>query len=124
MDKYVDEDELLAGAVSWQRRRKETTSSIASSGREYLGANLRRLRQSAKIVDAWQELLPEEMTEHCSISKIEGGVIEVEVESGAYMHEMRLMSNELVEHLCDVCGQGKVKKIKLVAKKTKEDFQD
>ena len=116
MGKYVDENELLAGAVSWQRRRKETTSSIADSGRRYLGDNLRRLRQSAKIVDAWQELLPEEMASHCGIKKIESGVIEVEVDSGPYLHEMRLMSNELVEHLRDICGQGRIKRIKLIAR--------
>jgi predicted nucleic acid-binding Zn ribbon protein len=116
MDKYVDEDELLRGAVSWQWRKKNRTSSIAESGRQFLGYNLRRLKNSAKIVDAWQELLPEEMKEHCSILKIENGVIEVEVDSGSFMHEMRLMSNELVEHLREICGQGKVKRIKLVAK--------
>jgi hypothetical protein len=116
MDKYIDEDALLKGAVSWQWRKRDRTSSIADSGHSYLGANLRRLKESAKIVDAWQELLPDEMMEHCSISKIKNGVIEVEVDSGAYMHEMRLMSGELVEHLRDICGQGKIKKIKLVAK--------
>ena len=116
MDKYVDEDELLKGATSWQYRRKETTSSIADSGHKYLGFNLRRLKQSAKIVDAWQELLPEEMADHCNIKKIEAGVIEVEVDSGPYLHEMRLMSNELIEHLRDICGRGKIKRIKLVAK--------
>ncbi len=116
MAKYVDEDALLKGAVSWQWRKRDTTSSIADSGHSYLGANLRRLKDSAKIVDAWQELLPDEMMEHCSISKIKNGVIEVEVDSGAFMHEMRLMSSELVEHLRDICGRGKIKKIKLVAK--------
>lgn len=116
MDSYQNEDELLAGATSWQRRRRETTSSIADSGHRYLGFNLRRLKQSAKIVDAWQELVPEEMAAHCSIRKIEGGVIEVEVAPGPYMHEMRLMSSELVSHLRDICGQGKITKIKLVAK--------
>ncbi len=120
MEKYVDEDELLAGAVSWQRRRKETTSSLSDSGRDYLGANLRRLEQSAKIVDAWQGLLPDEMMEHCNISKIEGGVIEVEVDPGPYMHELRLMSGELIEHLRDICGRGKIKKIKLVAKRDQQ----
>jgi len=116
MDKYVDQDELLKGATSWQWRRKETTSSIADSGRKYLGFNLRRLEQSAKIVDAWQELLPEEMAAHCEIKTVKNGIIEVEVDSGAYMHEMRLMSNELVEHLREICGEGKIKKLKLVAK--------
>ena len=114
--RYFDEDALLNGATSWQRRRRETTSSLADSGRKYLGFNIRRLKESAKIVDAWQELLPEEIAGHCNIKKIEAGVIEVEVDSGAYLHEMRLMSNELVEHLRDICGQGKIKRIKLVAK--------
>ena len=99
MDRYVDEDELLAGAVSWQWRKKETTSSLGESGRNYLGRNLRRLEKNAKIVDAWQSLLPEEMNEHCRIGKIEYGVIELEVAPGPYMHEMRLMMGELLEHL-------------------------
>lgn len=116
MKKHIDEDELLAGAVSWQWRRKETTSSIADSGHDYLGHNLRRLKESAKIVDAWQSLLSEDMIEHCDIKKIQNGIIEVEVDSGAYLHEMRLMSTELVEHLREICGRGKIKKIKLIAK--------
>lgn len=114
MDSYRDENELLAGALSWQKRPKTTTSKLGVSGMDYFGSNLRRLEKNAKIVDAWNELIPAGMDGHCRLKSIEGGVVELEVDAGSYMHEMRLMSSELLEHLCEKCGRGAVKKIRLV----------
>mgnify|MGYP005844105531 CR=1 FL=1 len=116
MDQNFNEDELLRGAVSWQKRRRPTTSSLGETGHKFLGSNLRRLKKSAAVVDAVQQLLPEEMALHCRIAKVEKGIIVFEVEPGPYMHEMRVMIAELLEHLKEKCGRNNIKNIKLVAK--------
>ena len=116
MDSYRDEDEFLARALSWQKRPKSTTSRLGVSGNSYFNHNLRKLEKNAKIVDAWNELVPEGLKEHCRLKSIEAGVIELEVDPGPYMHEMKLMTGELLEHLKEKCGRTAVKKIKLLAR--------
>lgn len=117
MEDHYDEDGLLIGAVSWQKRKKTTTSKLGDSGRDYLGRNLQNLKRNAVVVDVWQEILPAELNEHSRLKSISGGVLELEVDPGPYMHEMRLISSELLEHLQNRCGRGKIKKIKLRPRK-------
>jgi len=117
MEDHFDEDGLLIGAVSWQKRRKVTTSKLGDSGRDYLSRNLQNLKRSAAVVDVWQEILPAGLSEHCQLKSISGGVIELQVDPGPYMHEMRLITSELLEHLQSRCGRGKVKRIKLRPRK-------
>lgn len=116
MDSYRDEDELLINALNWQKRPRVTTSKLGVSGNSYFSHNLRKMEKNAKIVDAWNELIPEGLEDHCRLKSIDSGVVELEVDAGPYMHELRLMTSELLEHLRERCGRGAVKRIKLVTR--------
>ena len=110
------EDHLLRGALGWQKKKRETTSRFGVSVEEYLGKKLRRLKKNAEVVDALNEVLDSQFGEHCRLKSISGGVVRFEVDPGPYMHEMRLMSSELIELLKSKCPRAGLRSIKIIAK--------
>ena len=78
----------------------------------YLDRHDKRFRKNALVMEAWKRLLPKELYDHCTIAGISAKVLWVAVEPGPYMHEMQLLSQELLEHLrgqCRGCGITKIK---------------
>lgn len=104
---------MLRGAVGWQKRQKETTSRFGESADQYFKARLRRMKRNAAVVDAWEEIVGGGFGEHCRLVSISDGVLGLEVEAGPYMHEMKLMSSELLGHLREKCPTAGIRKIKI-----------
>jgi len=114
MFKMMDEKKHLKNAVRWRPKRKLKTEA-------QLGAIVRQLidnkisPQQARfgiIEEAWKELLPAELCQHCEITGISGGQIKVLVDSPSYVYELQLCSSELVEALQMQCPRANIKKIK------------
>lgn len=118
-----DEEKFLHSAVKWQYKPKQTSERLGGKAEAYLKKNKVRFEKNTQIVDAWEGLLPKELSEHCNISEISGGTLKLEVDTGTYMHELKLMSAELIEHLRRACPRCGIKKIILQARssKTKEE---
>ncbi len=118
-----DEEKLLQSAVRWQYKPRRTSERLGGSAEAYLKNNKSRFEKNTQVVDAWEGLLPEGLSGHCNISDISGGVLKLEVDPGPYMHELKMMTQELVEHLGQVCPRCGIKKITLQARssKVKED---
>jgi predicted nucleic acid-binding Zn ribbon protein len=64
------------------------------------------------ITEVWSELLPAELGEHCRISGISKGQLEVLTDSPSYMYELQLCSSELLEELQHRCPRFRITKIK------------
>jgi len=107
----MDKEKLLRSATGWQWRRRQTTSRVGVNANAYLQTRQRQLAKSTAIVDVWQDVLPPEFYEHCTLAKITGDTVYVQVDPGPYMHEMQLLSTELVEHIRNRCPGSGVKKI-------------
>lgn len=82
-----------------QRVLGDTASRLGADIQGYLGKNRSLLNRNASIVDIWGGILPAEFYKHSHLAGISGGVLRVEVEPGPYMHELRIMKDELLEHL-------------------------
>ena len=108
-----DQDELLRSAVQWQYRKKQTTKRFGECVDSYLRTKSSSLKKNTAVVDAWEEMLPVELQRQCSIAGISGGILQIEVATGPYMHEMRLLSSERLEQLQTRCPRAGIKKIKL-----------
>ncbi len=117
MKDRMDEDKLLRGACSWQWKRRPTTHRLGADVETYIINRRRELKKNASVIDAWRQLLPAELEEHCNMAGIGGGILRVEVEPGPYMHEFQLISTELLEQLQRLCGAGSIKRIVLRPKK-------
>lgn len=113
MKDRTDEDQFLRGAVSWQYRRRETVGRLGLNVEKYVNTRQSEFKKNATIMDAWRQLLPAELYENCSIDRVVSGNLYVEVEPGAYMHELQLMSSELLGQLQRVCRYGGIKRIVL-----------
>lgn len=111
-----DEDHRLRGALGWQKKKRVTTSRFGDSAKEYFGNRLGRLKKNAEVVDALNEVLESQFGDHCRLAGISGGVVRLEVDPGPYMHEMKLMSSELIELLQRKCPRAGLRSIKIIAK--------
>lgn len=66
------------------------------------------------LADAWSEIVPGELYEHCRIVDARGGELRVCVDSSAYMYELQLCGSELLKELQRQCPQARLKRIKFV----------
>jgi len=87
---------------------------LGASVQGYLAQRGGELIKNASIVDDWHRILPIHLHEACSLESISGGVIRVAVDSGPYMHELGMLSEELVQCLGQMHPRARVRKIKLV----------
>ena len=114
----MDQEKLLRSATAWQRRKKQTTNRFGLEAQEYLKARKRTFEKNSDVVDAFQQVLPQQLNEHCQLVKISSGQVYIEVEPGPYMHEMQMLSSELLEHIKGRCPYSGVKKIILRPKRS------
>lgn len=112
-----NQEKLLHSATRWQHRKKDTTSRLDDCVKNYLRVNKRSLEKNTTVVDAWEEILPAELIRHSRIDGISGGVLQVQVEPGPYMHEMQMLSGELLMLLQDRCPRAGIRKIRLKPRK-------
>ncbi len=107
-----DEERLLS--IGARRSRAKKITRLGPSAQAYLDRRDARLKKNCSVVDVWHQVLPQELYNHCRLTGISGGTLRVEAEPGPYMHEMRMLSGELVEHLQNRCRRAGVKRIVLV----------
>ena len=112
-----DEEKLLRSVGAWRKKPARRTESVGPIAKSYLGGKSREFKKNATVVDTWQDVLPEGFYEHCSLASISGGVMCLYVDPGPYMHELKLISGELLGHIQERCPQAGIRKISLVARK-------
>lgn len=109
-----DEGRLLLTATRRRTRAKKATR-LGLCTKAYLDEQDARLQRNCSVVDIWRQVLPTTLHEHCRLAGIAGGVLRVVAEPGPYMHEMRMVSGELLEHIQNRCRGAGIKKIVVVA---------
>ncbi len=112
-----DNEKLLRSVGIWRKKPASRSESIGSIAKSYLGGKSREFKRNTAVVDVWQDILPEGFYEHCSLASISGGVMCLYVDPGPYMHELKLISGELLDHIQERCPQAGIRKISLVARK-------
>lgn len=112
----MDDEGRLLLATTGRRSRSKNATRLGLSAWTYLDKQNARLKKNCLVVDVWRQVLPTMLYEHCRLAGISGGVLRVEAEPGPYMHEMRMVSGELLEHLQNRCRRAGVKKIVVVAR--------
>jgi hypothetical protein len=110
----VDEGEQLRKSVKWRAAYQAKT---AVSLGDVLGELMkcRVLPQQTRfglITEAFSQMLPVELCQHCTIVDISRGRIKVIADSPSYVYELQLLSSELVKELARRCPQARIKEIK------------
>lgn len=105
------------GAGSRGRKR----AGLAATAR--LGDEVKRLMEQQilprrsrfnEVAEVWEQLLPVELIEHCSLVAIEDGVLKIQVDLPAYHHELRLCGPEFVRELQKQCPRARIKRMRVV----------
>ncbi|MCK4887783.1 MAG: DUF721 domain-containing protein [Planctomycetes bacterium] len=109
----MDQQQYLRDIVKWRKPRKRKTEALLG---EMLGKIMEKQISPKQgvydiISQAWEQLLPEQLRQHCKIVDINAGRIKVLVDSPSYLHEFRLCSCQLLEELQKLCPKARVKKI-------------
>jgi hypothetical protein len=94
--------------------RDSNSGKLGVSIQGYLARRRGELKKNASIIDGWRALLPGHLHEVCSVESISGGVLRVAVEPGPYMHELSMLSDELLQRLEQLYPQACVRKIKFI----------
>ena len=105
---------MLRGNMGGRQNKPSAGERLGVSLQGYLDEKRSSFRKNAAVVDCWEKVLPEHMQGRCSLREVTGGVVEIEVEPGAYMHQMRVLNDELVARFERICPRAGVRKIKLV----------
>ena len=59
-----------------------------------------------QLADAWNQLLPQQLREHCRLADFSAGRLKVTADSSAYVYELQLCSSELLKQLQQQCRAG------------------
>ena len=70
--------------------------------------------RGALAADAWSDLVPATLREHCTLDGISAGRLKVMVDSPVYLYQIKLCSRELLEQLQRQCPRAQIKNIEFV----------
>jgi hypothetical protein len=113
----MDQDSRLRNAVKWKRAALRQNSAIRldQAARVFIDEQVSpRQARFSQIADAWERLLPAQLSAHCEIVGIAGGQLDVQVDSPSYLYELQLCSAELLDELQRQCPKVRLTKIKFV----------
>jgi len=110
----ANENEQVCRTFRWGARRR--VDNTASLGDVLSGLMESRISPQQErfglIAEAWGQLLPAELCQHCKIAGVSNGRLKVRVDSSSYMYEMQLLSSELLKKLASQCPQAGIREIK------------
>ena len=113
----MDPEQQLRRAVSWrQNKRPFSATKLGVSLSSFVEKTVSPKQSNYSIVSAaWQEILPEQLVKHTRIKQIDKGCLKIVVDSPAYMYELRLGSDMLLEEIQRRCGKAGINKIVFAA---------
>jgi hypothetical protein len=110
----VDESEQLRKVVKWRAAQQAKTAVRLGDLLSEL-MQCRVLPQQTRfemIIEAFNQILPTELCQHCTIVDIFRGRIKVIADSPSYVYELKLLSGELVKEMARQCPKARIKEIK------------
>ena len=100
-----------------QFRRRSQPAPLAEALAEVMEPRrtgiTQRYEAASRLGEVWAQALPEEMARRCRIVDLAAGLLTVQVDSPSYMYELRISSQQLVEHLKRECPEAKLRAMKI-----------
>lgn len=111
----TDQNEQFQRLIRSRSEKKSgKTAKIGDVAEQLMNKRISpRQAKFGAVLEAWGQLLPAELREHCSIASVSSGQIRAIADSPSYVHELRLCSNELLEQLQRQCPAARITKIKV-----------
>lgn len=80
---------------------------------DLLAATQRRKETADPVLAAWQQVVPPGLAPHCRIKAVVGSSLQVQVDSPAYLYELQLCRDELVQAVQGLCRRPRITNLKL-----------
>ena len=109
-----NEDDKLKGALGWQYRPRQRQSTLGDEIFSYLKKHDRTFTRNARIVDAWNDVMPPGLQPYCKLDKRVGNVLYVQVQPGPYQYQVRLLSGDLLERIRQAAPRCGIQDIRVV----------
>ena len=116
-----EQDKLLRSATQWQRRPRMRCYRAGDEAELFLRRGQRDFSKNASLVDAWESTLPPGLLPWCRLDRRVGNVLTIQAAPGPYMHQLRMMQNELIAELHRRCPAAGVRKLHLIPLKDDDD---
>jgi predicted nucleic acid-binding Zn ribbon protein len=111
----MDEIERLQNTLKCRRRKPYSAFGLGQVAQQLMDRQISpRQAVFSDVTETWSRVLPAELSRHCEIVDISGGLLRVRVDSPSYMYELRLCSSELLEELQQHCPKARLTRIKFV----------
>lgn len=99
-----------------KRNRNRAFGTVGAAVQKYL----RQIRPSLKNAEAarmFMELLPAALAADCEVDSIHAGIMQVRVQPGPVMFQMRTLSAALLEELRMRCPRAAIREIKVLSRR-------
>ena len=109
-----NEDDRLEGALGWQYRPRQTQSMLGDEIFSYLKQRDRTFTKNARVIDAWNDVVPPGLQPYCKLDKCVGNTLYVQVKPGPFMHQLQVLSGDLLEGIRQAAPRCGIQKIRVV----------
>ncbi|MFA5424686.1 MAG: DUF721 domain-containing protein [Phycisphaerae bacterium] len=93
-------------------KHRDDVSQLGDLLGDMVGRFGERHELTVKLEQAWSEILPAGLSEHCRLDEVSAGVLKVNVDGPGYMHEIRMCKRQLCDALNKAVPGLKIRDIK------------
>lgn len=115
----MDEEKQLRAATSWQWRPKRTETRLGDEISSYFERKCRAFEKNSMIVSAWEQVVPPQLQRFCRLDRRVGNALYIEAQPGPYMHQIQMLSTELLERIQQQAPRCGIQKIRVIPMKSK-----
>lgn len=109
----MDQDKQLKGASAWQYKPRNTESNLGDEVSNYLKRRNREFGKNTQLVDLWQYIVPPTLQRFCRLDKRVGSTLYVKAQPGPYMHQLQMITEQLLEQIHRQIPRSGIQKIKI-----------
>lgn len=118
----MDEEKLLRTAASWQHRPKQTSVCLGDEISLYLQRRKRAFEKNTFVVTIWEQVVPVALKPFCRLDRRVGNALYVEAQPGPYLHQVQMLSTELLDRIQQQAPRCGIQKIRVVPMKTRNNI--
>jgi hypothetical protein len=95
----MNDNDYLHSATGWQKKIKTAHTRLGEEVASYLERRSRTFEKNAALAEVWQQVVPCGLQSFCRMDKRSGHTLYIQVRPGPYMHQMWMLSGELLEQI-------------------------
>lgn len=100
-------------ALPAEKTARQGPEPIGNLVGRFLQGRSRDFERSSALMDIWEQLLPPELRTCYRLGRMERETLVIEVPPGPYLHRMKMLSEEILVRLNELCPRSRIRKIRI-----------